>query len=116
LRVAFERTLVGGSAQGLGQGQRLLRVALDTSWILGQGTVLDTYNLISADIRRLVLGLARAERQPQLWCAQAKRLELDVGSFSGGSEVDRARPESREQFLGNLVADARRVLELGGEA
>lgn len=37
-------------------------------------------------------------------------------SIKGDSEVDRNRQESRERFLGELVADARRVLELAGVA
>ena len=114
MRLAFERSLELARRKGLGQGQR---VALDTSNILGRGAVLDTSNLISAGIRQLVLGLARAEGQPQLRYAQEKGLERHLGSsIKGGSEVDWDRQESRERFLGELVADARRVLELAGVA
>lgn len=56
MRVAFERSLELARHQGLGRGQRSLRVALHTSNILGPRAVLDTYNLISAGIRQLVLG------------------------------------------------------------
>ena len=61
----------------------------------------------------LVLGLARAEGQPQLRYAQEKGLERYLGSsVRGGSEVDWDRKESRDRFTGELAADARRVLEL----
>ena len=61
-----------GPAQELGRGKRAVRVALDTP-TLGTREVLDTYNLILATIRQLALGLARAERQPQLRYAQEPR-------------------------------------------
>jgi hypothetical protein len=117
MRLAFDRSLELARRKGLGRGQKSLRVALDTSNILGRGAVLDTYNLISAGIRQLVVRLAELERKaPQRYAAE-QGLGRHLGSsVKGVSEVEWDSQESREQFLGGLVADARLVLERAGAA
>src|SRR3954447_1643661 len=63
-----------------------LRIALDTKPILGRGAVEDTYNLLATGIQQLVRAL------------------------------DWSDPAARNQFLAEIVTDARRLLRLAGAA
>ena len=117
LRLAFDRSLELARRKGLGRGQKSLRVALDTSNILGRGAVLDTYNLSSTGVRQLVLRLAEVEGETPQRYADEQGLGRHLGSsIKGVSEVEWDNQESRERFLGGLVADARLVLQLAGTA
>ena len=58
VREVFERSLQLARESGYLKGKRM-KVALDTTNILGRGAVKDTYNLLSDGIVRLVRGLAQ---------------------------------------------------------
>ena len=47
---------------GFGLKSRRMKVALDTTYILGRGAVKDTYNLLSDGIVKLVRALSEVER------------------------------------------------------
>ena len=55
----FRRSLEVAKRQGYFQGKRKLRVALDTTAILGRGAVKDTYNLLADGIVQVLRVLAQ---------------------------------------------------------
>jgi hypothetical protein len=117
VRLPFERSLELARKRGFLKPERKLKLALDTTAVLGQGAVKDTYNLLADGIRKLIWELAQGQRQkPQRW-AEKRGLERYFGnSIKGGAELDWSEPGQREEFLGGLVADAERLLELAREA
>src|SRR3954462_10262746 len=93
--------------------QRKLKVALDTTNILGRGAVKDTYNLLGDGIVQLARELANlAGQAPGAW-AEAQGYGRYVGqtSLKGTAEIDWSDAEQRRRFLGEIVADADRLLE-----
>jgi hypothetical protein len=110
VRQVFEQSIAEARRAGLLKGGSL-RVALDTKPILGRGAVEDTYNLLATGIQQLVRALAAAAGQePEAWA-----LENDLGryfgpSLKGSADLDWSDPEARNQFLAEIVTDARRLL------
>jgi transposase len=93
--------------------QRKLTVALDTTNILGRGAVKDSYNLLGDGIAKLARVLAKLAGQPLTAWAEAQGYGRYVGpaSLKGTAEVDWGDATERRQFLGEIVADADRLLE-----
>ncbi len=93
--------------------QRKLQVALDTTNILGRGAVKDTYNLLGDGIVKLARVLAKLAGQPLEAWAEAQGYGRYVGptSLKGTAEIDWGDAEQRRRFLGEIVADADRLLE-----
>jgi len=93
--------------------QRKLKVALDTTNILGRGAVKDTYNLLGDGIVKLARVLAKLSGQ----AVAAWALEHGYGryaghtSLKGTAEIDWSDANERRRFLGEIVADADRLLE-----
>lgn len=97
--------------------RRKIKVALDTSYILGKGAAKDTYNLLADGIVKLVRALASEEGQgPEEW-AKARELGRYFGSsVKGEAGIDWDDERAREEFLRQVVADADRVLEMARQA
>jgi transposase len=93
--------------------KRKLKVALDTTNILGRGAVKDTYNLLGDGIVKLARVLAKLARQPLGAWAEAHGYGRYVGptSLKGTAEIDWGNASERRRFLGEIVADADRLLE-----
>jgi transposase len=93
--------------------KRRLKVALDTTNILGRGAVKDTYNLLGDGIVKLARVLAKLAGQPLTAWAEAQGYGRYVGatSLKGTAEIDWSDAEQRRRFLGEIVADADRLLE-----
>src|SRR5215211_8993550 len=93
--------------------QRKLQVALDTTNILGRGAVKDTYNLLGDGIVKLARVLAKLSGQPLAVWAAAAGYGRYVGptSVKGTAEIDWSDAKQRRRFLGEIVADADRLLE-----
>ena len=93
--------------------QRKLKVALDTTNILGRGAVKDTYNLLGDGIVKLARVLAKLSGQPLAAWAEEQGYGRYVGqtSLKGTAEIDWSDAEQRRRFLGEIVADADRLLE-----
>jgi Transposase DDE domain/Transposase domain (DUF772) len=90
-----------------------VRVALDTTRILGRGAVKDTYNLLADGIVRVMRVLARQSRQPLEEWARSKDLAHYLGSsVKGEAGIDWDDREARQVLLSQLVEDAERVLEM----
>jgi transposase len=98
--------------------QRKLKVALDTSNILGRGAVKDTYNLLGDGILKLSRVLAKLSEQALGAWAEEQGYGRYVGptSLKGTAEIDWSDTEQRRRFLGEIVADADRLLEQAREA
>ena len=75
----FESSLRLARESGCLKG-RGMRVALDTTNILGRGAVKDTYNLLADGIVKLLRALAAVEQAPVREWAQAREYERYLGS------------------------------------
>ena len=93
--------------------QRKLKVALDTTNILGRGAVKDTYNLLGDGIVKLARVLAQLVGRTLTAWAEAQGYGRYVGptSLKGTAEIDWSDSNERRRFLGEIVADADRLLE-----
>lgn len=118
-RKLFEQSLELAKRRGKLARHRKLKVALDTTPILGRGAVKDTYNLLADGIGAVLrvlagqAGVVRGDRAGFVaWAAQTGygRYVGDV-SLKGGAAIEWDDPAARERFLGEIVADADRLLE-----
>jgi len=111
----FRRSIQEAREAGLLKGTPL-RIALDTKPILGRGAVEDTYNLLSTGIRQVCKALAKLKNQkPDEWAGKQDLRRYFDGSIKGSAELDWSDPEAKNQFLSEIVADARRLLRLTGD-
>jgi transposase len=90
-----------------------IKVALDTSHILGRGAVKDTYNLLADGIVKLVRALATlAGVKPEDWGASHDLGRYFGSSLKGEARIDWEDAKARQQLLSVIVADADRLLEV----
>ena len=116
VREVFESSLRLARESGCLKG-RGMRVALDTTNILGRGAVKDTYNLLADGIVKLLRALAAVEQAPVREWAQAREYERYLGSsVKGEAAIDWADRPARTALLAKIVADADRLLELSRQA
>ena len=83
VREVFESSLRLARESGCLKG-RGMRVALDTTNILGRGAVRDTYNLLADGIVKLLRALAAVEQAPVSELVQARGYERYLGSSVKG--------------------------------
>jgi len=115
-RAIFRRSLEYAKGLGHLRGRRM-RAALDTTHILGRGAQEDTYNLIAEGIRILSRELAKSQAVSwEGWLGGHELARYAEPSIKGAAPVDWDDSASREAFLGGLIADGQRLLELAGEA
>jgi hypothetical protein len=116
VRAIFQRSLQFARKSGYVKGRRM-KVALDTTYVLGRGAVKDTYNLLADGIRQVVGALAAVEGVKAKTFAREQGLEGYFGSsVKGEAKVDWDNEKDRVAFLQGIVADADRVLELARRA
>ena len=97
--------------------KREMRVALDTTYILGRGAVKDTYNLLADGIVKLLRVLAAVANATLPAWAEAQGYERYFGSsIKGEATIDWSDRKARAALLGEIVADADRLLELARQA
>ena len=97
--------------------KRGMRVALDTTYILGRGAVKDTYNLLADGIVKLLRVLAAVANIAVGEWAEAQGYERYFGSsIKGEATIDWSDRKARGALLGEIVADADRLLELARQA
>ena len=97
--------------------KRGMRVALDTTYILGRGAVKDTCNLLADGIVKLLKALAAVERTTVREWTVARGYERYTGSsVKGESAIDWSDRRERKALLAQVVADADRLLELARQA
>src|SRR5207302_682105 len=88
-----------------------MKLALDTTHILGRGAVKDTYNLLADGIVQVLHALAKLGPFEVLDLAE----ELDCtryvqgSSLKGQADVDWTDPRARQRFLAEIVTDATRL-------
>ena len=97
--------------------KRGMRVALDTTYILGRGAVKDTYNLLADGIVKLLRVLAAvANTTVREWAEAQGYLRYLGSSIKGEAAIDWSDRRARQKLLGEIVADADRLLELARQA
>jgi len=115
-RSVFQRSLQFARKTGYLKGRRM-KVALDTSHILGRGAVKDTYNLLADGVIQVVRALAALEgKKAEVW-ARERGFERYFGSsVKGEASVNWDNEKARRAFLQGIVADADRVLEIARQS
>ncbi len=97
--------------------RRGMRVALDTTSILGRGAVKDTYNLLADGIVKLMRALAAVEKSAIRGWATPRGYERYLGSsLKGESTIDWSDKRARAALLAGIVGDADRLLKLSRQA
>ena len=115
-RDVFERSLRFARETGYLRGRRM-KVALDTTYILGRGAVKDTYNLLSDSIVKLMRTLSEVEGSELVEWATANGYQRYIGSsVKGDACIDWDDRAARAALLGEMVCDADRLLELSRRA
>jgi len=116
IRAVFTKSLALARQTGYLKRKKI-KVALDTSNILGRGAVKDTYNLLADGILTLARALAGwAGADLAAWLA-AHDLTRDAGSsLKGEADIDWADARARQRFLSQIVADADHLLEVARQA
>ena len=112
-RAIFQRSLELAKQQGYFKGKPKLKVALDTTNILGRGAVKDTYNLLADGIVMVLRVLAKQAGEELAGFAEREgfgRYVTDV-SLKGQAEIDWSNASEQRRFLQEIVADADRLLE-----
>ena len=116
VREVFERSLKLARESGYLKGKRM-KVALDTTNILGRGAVKDTYNLLSDGIVRLARALAQLRGiSVGEWAKSQGYVRYLASSIKGEAAIDWADRQARAALLAGIVDDADRVLELSRQA
>ena len=96
---------------------RTIRVALDTTPMLGKGAVKDTYNLLADGIEQLAIRLAAVAGEPIATWAAHEGCQRYVGSsLKGEAAIDWDDQAQRDQLLTQIVQDGRRLLHLAEQA
>src|SRR6266849_2582715 len=91
-----------------------MKLALDTTHILGRGAVKDTYNLLADGIVQVLRVLAKlgpfelTDVAEALDCARY----VSLPSLKGQADVDWTNPQARQRFLAEIVADADQLLDV----
>ncbi len=117
MRLPFERSLDMARRRGFLKAEKKLRLALDTTAVLGQGAIKDTYNLLADGNTKLIRELAQQDGQkPQRWAEKRGWARYFGTSIKGQAELDWSDPGQRNQFLKGLVEDAEQLLELARQA
>ena len=116
VREVFESSLRLARESGYLKG-RGMRVALDTTNILGRGAVKDAYNLLADGMVKLLRALAAVARTTDREWAKARGYERYLASsIKGEAAIDWSDKRARSVLLSLIVADADRLLELSRQA
>lgn len=109
----FKRSLELAKKRGHFKGERKLKLALDTTNILGQGAVKDTYNLLADGIVLVLRALSEqaGARLAEYAVARGYGRYVEGPSLKGQAEFDWQDARARRRFLAGIVADADRLLE-----
>ena len=119
-RAIFQRSLEVAKRRGVWKKGRPpherqhIKLALDTTHILGRGAVKDTYNLLADGIVQVLRALAKLASCDLMELAEEVNCTRYVQgpSLKGQVEVDWTDPKARQRFLAEIVVDAEQLLEL----
>ena len=113
-RAVFQRSLEVAKRRGVWKKghapdeRQHMKLALDTTHILGRGAVKDTFNLLADGIVQVLRVLAKlgpfelTDVAEELGCTRY----VHGSSLKGQAEVDWTNPQARQHFLAEIVADA----------
>ena len=109
----FKKSLKLARQRGYLKQQKKLKVALDTTAILGRGAVKDTYNLLADGIALVARVLAAQAGETVADWAEREGYARYVSepSLKGALSLDWDDKGQRQQALAMIVADAERLLE-----
>src|SRR6266849_3516834 len=119
-RAIFQRSLEIAKRRGVwkkGHPQherQHMKLALDTTHILGRGAVKDSYNLLADGIVQVLHVLAKLgpcelmDVAEELGCTRY----VSGTSLKGQADIDWTDPRARQRFLAEIVTDADQLLEL----
>ena len=94
-----------------------MKVALDTTNILGRGAVKDTCNLLADGMVKLLRALAQVEGiSAGKWAKARGYGRYLASSIKGEAAIDWSDKRARQALLAGIVADADRLLELSRQA
>ena len=119
-RAIFQRSLEIAKRRGVWKKGRApderqhIKLALDTTHILGRGAVRDTYNLLAdgiVQVLRAFAGLTGCELMELAEEVGCARYVLGP-SLKGQADVDWTDPKARQRFLAEIMADAEQLLDL----
>ena len=97
--------------------KRSMKVALDTTNILGRGAVKDTYNLLADGILKLLRALSQVEGiSIGKWAKAQGYGRYLASSIKGEAAIDWSDKQAQQALLAGIVADADRLLELSRQA
>ena len=97
--------------------RRSMRVALDTTNILGRGAVRDTYNLLADGVVKLLRALSLVEGiSVGKWAKARGYGRYLASSIKGEATIDWSDKGARTALLAGIVADADRLLELSRQS
>ncbi len=97
--------------------RRSMRVALDTTNILGRGAVKNTFNLLADGVVKLLGALAAVEKaKVEEWAKARGYGRYLASSIKGEAAIDWSDRRARTALLAGIVADADRLLELSRQA
>ena len=97
--------------------KRSMRVALDTTNILGRGAVKDTCNLLADGVVKLLRALAAVEKiTVKEWAKAQGYGRYLASSIKGEAAIDWSDRKARQTLLAGIVRDADRLLELSRQA
>ncbi|MEW6523803.1 MAG: transposase [Bacillota bacterium] len=99
----FQQIPETAADRGLLQREAALQV-VDSTHTLGAGEVQDTYTLLCEVIRKLLRVL---NRRMDFVARLTKPLRLDYGGKAKKPKIDWNDPETKQQLLSDLVADAK---------
>ena len=97
--------------------RRSMKVALDTTNILGRGAVRDTYNLLADGMVKLLRALAQVEGiSVGKWAKAQGYGRYLASSIKGKAAIDWSDKRARTALLAGIVRDADQLLELSRQA
>lgn len=110
--LAFERSI--GAAKDAGLLPRKLRIALDSSPVRGRGAIKDTFNLLSDAIVAVLraIGIKREMAVEDVAREAGLQRHTDAPSIKGTEMVEWTDEAAVNTFLGGLVKDCERTVEL----
>ncbi|MFQ5633157.1 MAG: IS1182 family transposase, partial [bacterium] len=107
----FQRSLAYAREKGYLKSRKM-RVAMDTTHILGKGAVKDTYNLLADGIKKLYTCLKHQDAPGLIEKFKEKFKRYFGKSFKGEANIDWDDETARQRLLNELADDATALLAL----
>jgi len=113
-KALFQRSLDYARERGHLKNKKM-KVAMDTTHILGKGAVKDTYNLLADGIKKLYHCLAQQAGRSIVEKFKEKFNRYFGRSFKGDASINWDDEAARRELLTSLAGDARALLSLAQE-